>query len=295
MNSKKMFIPESELIVNKDGSIYHLSLKDEHIADDIIVVGDQDRVEKISSKFDSIEVKRNHREFYTHTGTFNGKRITVLSHGIGTDNIDIVLNELDAAVNVNLETREVKEKKRSLNIVRLGTSGSLQKDIPVDSYLISEYAFGFDGLVHFYEGESQPDEIALEEAFIAHTNWNPNRARPYVRKANSELVEKMMGSDVHKGITVTATGFYGPQGRELRLPTTTRNFAQEMGSFQYQGNRITNFEMETSGLYALSNLLGHKCCTVCAIIANRITNEFSKDHEKTIDNLINNTLNKLTT
>ena len=294
MNSRKMFIPESELIVNKDGSIYHLSLKEEHIADDVIVVGDQDRVEKISSRFDKIEFKRNHREFFTHTGYYKGKRLTVLSHGIGTDNIDIVLNELDAAVNVDLQTREIKENKRSLNIVRLGTSGSLQEDIPVDSFLISEYAFGFDGLVHFYEGESSNDEHELEEAFIKHTQWNPNRARPYVRKADQSLMDKI-GEGMFKGITVTATGFYGPQGRELRLPTTTKDFAQSMGSFTYGDKRITNFEMETSGIYALGNLLGHKCCTACAIIANRITNEFSKDHEKTINNLIDNTLHKLTT
>lgn len=293
MTSDSFFVPESELIVNPDGSIYHLNLKDEHIADDVIVVGDQDRVEKISQRFDSVEIKKHHREFYTHTGTLKGKRITVLSTGIGGDNIDIVINELDAAVNIDLETRQVKENKRSLNIVRLGTSGALQEDIPMDSFLISEYAFGFDGLTHFYEGNSTEEEKAIEDAFVQHLQWPVERARPYIRQADKQLLSKIEAGML-KGITATASGFYGPQGRELRLKTRTQNFAQSINSFRYEGKRVTNFEMESASIYALGSLLGHKCCTVCAIIANRITNQFSQDHQSTIDNLIDDVLFKLT-
>lgn len=293
MNSDKVIIPASELIVNPDGSIYHLRLTENDIADDVIVVGDQNRVESISSRFDTIEIKKSHREFNTHTGTLNGKRLTVLSTGIGTDNIDIVLNELDAAVNVDLKTREVKQNKRQLNIVRIGTSGSLRADIPLGSFIISKRAFGMDGLVHFYEGESSDEEKEFEDAFITHTQWNPNRARPYLRNASNELVNKLDEKAI-KGITLTANGFYGPQGRELRLPTTTRNYAKSMNSFNYKNERITNFEMETSGIYAMSHLLGHNAVTICTILANRITNEFSETPEKSIQELIDYTLDKLT-
>jgi len=285
-------IAESELIINPDGSIYHLHLRPEHIADDIIVVGDPQRVELISNCFDTIEHKIYNREFVTHTGTLNGKRITALATGIGTDNIDIVINELDAIVNIDLEKRIPKETHRSLNIVRLGTSGALQEDIPVDSFVFSQYGLGLDGLLNFYEARDRVIDKELTEEFVKYSNWNKDLAKPYIIRGSKKL-EDRISEGMFKGITATAPGFYGPQGRVLRLELMQKNINSSLDSFEYQGNRITNFEMETSALYGLGGMLGHNTATVCAIIANRYTKTFSQDYKKTVVKLIELLLNRL--
>ncbi|MCT4581639.1 MAG: nucleoside phosphorylase [Flavobacteriales bacterium] len=282
----------SELILNPDGSIYHLNLRPEDIADDIIVVGDQHRVKRISSFFDKIDVIKEKREFVTHTGWYKGKRITALSTGIGCDNIDIVINELDAIVNIDLETRIIKENPRKLNIIRLGTSGALQADIPVDSFVISSYGLGFDGLAQFYATNFEKDEIALQQAFIEQVQWKDELNQPYFAKANSELVERIEEGMI-KGITATANGFYGPQGRSLRLTPNVPDLNERLNQFSFEGHRITNFEMETSALYALGGMLGHNTATVCAIIANRFTKTFSEDYKQTVDRLIQVLLDRL--
>ena len=280
-----MSFSASELIINPDGSIYHLQLKPGDIANTIITVGDQDRVEQVSKHFDSIEVKVQNREFKTHTGYYKGKRLTVISTGIGPDNIDIVLNELDALVNIDLETRKPKEELMSLNIVRVGTSGSLQKDVPVDSFVISTHGLDINGMLHFYQIDDicNPD---IENAFIAHTNWDKNKARPIIIK-NSQYLENYFDSpQVHKGMTGTAGGFYGPQGRVLRLPLQDDSLNAKLDSFTYEDFRITNFEMETSVIYGLSKLLGHEALSLNAIIANRPNGTFSKDPKQTVEDLI---------
>lgn len=286
-------IPDSELILNADGSVYHLQLKPEHIADNVIVVGDPGRVELISSFFDHIEYKISNREFVTHTGFYKDNRFTVISTGIGTDNIDIVINELDAAVNIDLSTKSVKQKKRSLNIVRIGTSGAIQNDIPVDSFLLSEKAIGFDGLLHFYSDKLNVKENEISNQFCKHTNWNMDLAKPYVISASPKLIAKLE-KGVHKGMTATASGFYAPQGRILRLQPAMNDFPELLSTFSYEGLKITNFEMETSALYGLSKALGHHACTVCAIIANRKNKQFSKKHDQTINDLIIHVLSNLT-
>jgi uridine phosphorylase len=280
-----MSIKDSELILNPDGSVYHLNLKPEDISDTIIFVGDQDRVEKITKHFDSIEFSTQKREFKTQTGYYKDRRITVLSTGIGPDNIDIVLNELDALVNIDLKTRKLKTELTSLNIIRIGTSGALQADIPVDSFVLSTHGLDVNGMLHFYQidGISNPD---VENAFIAHTNWDKNKARPIVID-NSAYLQKYFDSDkVIKGMTGTAGGFYGPQGRVLRLPLHDASLNSKLDSFSFKDFRITNFEMETSVIYGLSKLLGHEALSLNAIIANRPNGDFSKDSKKTIDKLI---------
>ncbi|HCY82875.1 MAG TPA: phosphorylase [Xanthomarina gelatinilytica] len=287
-----MSIKDSELILNPDGSIYHLNLKPEHIAHDILLVGDQDRVEKITKHFDSIEFATQKREFKTQTGYYKGKRLTVLSTGIGPDNIDIVLNELDALVNIDLKTRKPKETHTSLNFVRVGTSGSLQADVPVDGFVISSHGLDLNGMLHFYKIDdiSNPE---IEEAFVAFTNWNNKKARPIVIN-NSKKLEAIFDSNVvHKGLTATAGGFYGPQGRVLRLPLQDPDLNKKMDTFSFNGMRITNFEMETSVIYGLSKLLGHHALSLNAIIANRATGQFSKDPKAVVERLIAYTLNKL--
>ena len=287
-----MSIKESELILNPDGSVYHLNLKPEHIADTVIFVGDQDRVAKISKHFDSIEFETQKREFKTHSGYYKGKRLTVMSTGIGPDNIDIVMNELDALVNINLETRKPKQTLKSLNIVRVGTSGSLQSDVPVDSFVLSTHGLDLNGMLHFYQIEDicNPE---LEDAFIKHTNWHKDKARPVIID-NSKFLEKFLDSPkVYKGVTATAGGFYGPQGRVLRLPLFDNNMNTKMDSFNHNGIKITNFEMETSVIYGLSKLLGHHACSLNAIIANRPNGTFSKDPKAAVEELIKYTLNKL--
>ena len=287
-----MLIKESELILNPDGSVYHLNLKPENIANTIIFVGDQDRVEKVSIHFDSIEFTTHNREFKTHTGTYKGKRLSVISTGIGPDNIDIVLNELDALFNIDLNSRKPKETITSLDIIRIGTSGSLQKDVPVDAFVLSTYGLDLNGMLHFYQIDTVSNSN-IEDAFIKHTNWHAHKARPIVIK-NSESLEKKLDSDmVYKGLTATAGGFYGPQGRELRLPVQDAVLNQKMDSFNFNGLRIANFEMETSAIYGLSKLLGHRAVSLNAIIANRANGTFSKNPSEVVKKLIIYTLNKI--
>lgn len=285
-------IASSELILNPDGSVYHLNLKPEHIAQDIIFVGDQNRVEKITQFFDNIEFSTQKREFKTQTGTYKGKRMTVMSSGIGPDNIDIVMNELDALVNIDLNTREIKPNLTSLNIVRIGTSGSLQADIPCDSFVMSQYGLGLDNMLRSYLIDDI-SEKNLEDAFIQQTNWDMKKGRPYVIKG-SETLEKRIESDkIFKGFTGTAGGFYGPQGRVLRLNIQDPQLNSKMDKFEYNGMKMTNLEMETGAIYGLGKLLGHQCLSLNAIIANRATGTFSDDPYKAVDALIAYTLDKL--
>ena len=285
-------IKSSELILNPDGSVYHLNLLPEHIAHDIIFVGDQNRVEKITQFFDSIEFSTQKREFKTQTGLFKGKRITVMSTGIGPDNIDIVMNELDALVNIDLKTRKPKEKLTSLNIIRIGTSGSLQADIPVDSFVMAQYGLGLDNMLRSYLIDDV-SEITMEDAFIKHTNWDMRKGRPYVISCSEKLEKRLESNRIHKGITGTAGGFYGPQGRVLRLNIQDENLNSKMDSFNYNGTRMTNLEMETSAIYGLGKLLGHNCLSLNAIIANRADGTFSEDPYKAVDELIAYALGKL--
>ncbi|TRX35764.1 phosphorylase [Flavobacterium sp. ZT3R18] len=287
-----MSIQQSELILNPDGSVYHLNLKPEHIAYDIIFVGDQDRVEKITKHFDTIEFSTQKREFKTQTGTYKGKRLTVMSTGIGPDNIDIVINELDALVNIDLETRKPKEKLTSLNIIRIGTSGSLHADIPVDSFVLSKFGLGLDNMLRSYLIDAVSN-IEMENAFVKHTDWDLRKGMPYAISC-SEKLQKIIESDkMHKGITATAGGFYGPQGRVLRLDIQDVNLNSKMDNFLFEDNRITNLEMETAAIYGLSALLGHHALSLNAIIANRASGTFSEDPYKAVDELIEYTLNKL--
>ena len=285
-------IKSSELILNPDGSVYHLNLHPEHIAHDILFVGDQNRVEKITQFFDSIEFSNQKREFKTQTGIFKGKRITVMSTGIGPDNIDIVMNELDALVNIDLKTRMPKENLTSLNIIRIGTSGSLQADIPVDSFVMAKFGLGLDNMLRSYLIDAISN-VEMEDAFIKHTNWDMKKGRPYVISC-SEILEKRLESQrIFKGITGTAGGFYGPQGRVLRLNIQDENLNSKMDSFNYNGTRMTNLEMETGAIYGLGKLLGHQCLSLNAIIANRANGTFSEDPYKAVDELIAYTLEKL--
>ncbi|WP_347053471.1 nucleoside phosphorylase [Flavobacterium olei] len=285
-------IQSSELILNPDGSVYHLNLRPEHIAHDIIFVGDQNRVEKITQFFDSIEFSTQKREFKTQTGIYKGKRISVISTGIGPDNIDIVLNELDALVNIDLQTRKPKETLTSLNIIRIGTSGSLQEDIPVDSFVMSKFGLGLDNMLRSYLIE-EVSNAAIEDAFVAHTGWDIRKGKPYAI-ACSEKLEKQIESDrMFKGITATAGGFYGPQGRVLRLNIQDEKLNNKMDNFTFNESKITNLEMETAAIYGLSALLGHNALSLNAIIANRASGKFSSDPYKAVDELIAYTLNKL--
>ena len=287
-----MNIQNSELILNPDGSIYHLNLRPEHLANDIIFVGDQYRVDKVSQHFDTIEFTTQKREFKTTTGTYKGKRLTVVSTGIGPDNIDIVLNELDALVNIDLKTRKIKETHTQLNITRIGTSGSLQADIPVNSFLLSSHAIDLNGMLLSY----QTAEIAhpeIEQAFIVQTNWSTKKSYPLVVSNGKSLEDKLMSDKIFKGITATAGGFYGPQGRVLRLALQDGDLNRKIDSFIHNENRITNLEMETSAIYGLSKLLGHNAASMNAIIANRANGTFSEDPGKVVADLITYTLDKL--
>ncbi len=287
-----MPIKDSELILNPDGSVYHLNLRPEHIANTIITVGDPDRVDTVTKHFDAVDFKTHKREFHTQTGTYKGKRLTVISTGIGTDNIDIVFNELDALVNIDLETREIKPKLSQLNIVRIGTSGSIQKEIPIDSFVISEYASGFDSLLHFYNSEHIQYK-AISNALMEHTNWFADKSSPYVVKCDDVLLQKLSSERTHKGFTATNVGFYGPQGRILRLPIQDNDLNDKLASFNFEDRPITNLEMETAGIYGISGLLGHKALSMNAIIANRATGEFSSNPKAVVEDLILYTLNKL--
>lgn len=285
-------IAESELILNPDGSIYHLKLKPENIADDIIVVGDPGRVPVISAYFDSIEFRQSNREIVTHTGYIGKKRITVMSTGMGTDNLDIVINELDAVVNIDLENRVPKTEHKALNIIRLGTSGAMQEDIPVGSYVMSTHGIGLDGLMWFYAAGKQIIDEDLTAAFLKQTNWPNDLPKAYIVPGSNALMNKMEKGYV-KGITATAPGFFGPQGRVLRLDLAYPDLNDRISDFHYENYRITNFEMETSALYGLSKALGHNAMTVCAIIANRLRKEYAKDYKPNVTALIEDLLEKL--
>lgn len=285
-------IAPSELILNPDGSIYHINLKPEHVAKNIIFVGDQNRVAKVAKHFDTIEFQTQKREFKTITGTFKNTKFTVISTGIGPDNIDIVINELDALVNIDLESRTIKKEHTSLNIVRIGTSGSLQSEIPVDSIVLAKYGIGFDGLLHAYDCEHILEKD-MENAFIEHTNYSTRKSRPYIVKNSNKIEKKLMSDEIFSGITATAGGFYGPQGRILRLAIQDPKLNKNIDSFIFNGIKITNLEMETSAIYGLSKLLGHQAVSMNAIIANRANLTFSKDPYLAVENLIKYTLNKL--
>lgn len=285
-------IPESELILNSDGSIYHLNLLPHEIADTIINVGDPDRVNLVSSFFNKIEVKKQKREFVTHTGTYKGKRITVLSTGIGTDNIDIVYNELDALANVDLNTRFIREKLTKLKLIRIGTSGALQEDIPVDSFVFSTYGLGLDGLLNFYNLKNTPYEEKVISSFREHYPNHGVFAQSYLSKS-SELLEQKLSDGMIKGMTASCSGFYGPQGRVLRAELARTDMISKLNSFKYDSLRVTNFEMETGAMYGLARILGHECCAVNVIVANRISQKFSKNYHPPMNTLIETVLDRI--
>ena len=286
-------IPASQLILNEEGAIYHLNLHPDQIADDIILVGDPARADMVAEFFDKTEVKRQNRELFTRTGYFNGKRITVLSTGMGTDNLDIVINELDALANIDLKTRMPKGNHRTLNLIRLGTSGALQADIPVEnSYVAARYALGFDGLIYFYAKKHEINEIEMRDEFIKQTDYPTDLPKPYIVESSKELFERL-GAGYFQGITATAPGFYGPQGRTLRMPLAYPKNNKKIEDFRYGNWRICNFEMESSALYGLGKMLGHNCLTICAVIANRVTEKFATDYHPSVKNLITNTFERL--
>jgi uridine phosphorylase len=286
-------IAPSELIVNPDGSIYHLALRPEQLGDLVFVVGDQGRVELISKHFEKVEHRVQNREFVAHTGVYNGTHITALSTGIGTDNIDIVVNELDALVNIDLGTRSPKAKHKALRIIRMGTCGALQEDIPVDSRVISAYGVGMDNVLHYYAYENTDAELRLLHSILEQSEWPDNLPVPYVAKGDDELIERL-GHDNFVGITLTSGGFYGPQGRQLRLLPSVDGLNERLSAVEHEGLRATNFEMETSALYGLGGMLGHRVCTVCTVVANRLRKEYSKDHHAAIDRMIKEVLERAT-
>jgi len=288
-------LASSELVLNADNSVYHLNLHPHQIAKNIILVGDPGRVKLISQHFDSIEHRVENREIFTHTGVLNGKPITVLSTGMGPDNIDIVVNELDALVNIDLENRTIKKEHTSLNLVRIGTSGALQEDIPVDTFVVSKYGLGLDGLMNYYQFKSTDKEIALLEQFYKQTNYSKTFAQPYFIKGDDELFKLFCDEDkFNSGITATAPGFYGPQGRVLRIPLKEPQINEKLNQFKSHDLRVTNFEMETAAIYGLSRALGHRACTVCLVVANRFSKKFSTNHHGAMQELIQLTLQKLT-
>lgn len=286
-------IAESELIINSRGAIYHLDVRPEELANTIIVVGDPERVKKVSAHFDTIEHKLQHREFITHTGYIGNTRLSCISTGIGPDNIDIVFNELDALANIDFETRMIKEKLTKLNIIRFGTSGSLQADIPVDSFVASTHGLGLDNLLNFYSYQKTTDNKAMADAFIEQTKLDISVTIPYAFSGSEMLLDKF-GEGFHKGITVTCPGFFGPQGRVLRLGLSSPGLVEKLTHFNFNNHRITNFEMETSAIYGLGKLMGHECLSINVIIANRVIKEFSKDSEAAVENMIRKALEALT-
>jgi uridine phosphorylase len=288
-----MKFEKSELILNPDGSIYHLNLFPEDISDTIITVGDPDRVSDVSQYFDHIELKKGKREFHTHTGTLDGKRLTVISTGIGTDNIDIVLNELDALANIDFDSREVKKNRIRFEVVRIGTSGAIQPEIPIDSFLLSEYGIGFDGLLYFYKSKSI-QHVKFSEDLMRHLGWEDELFKPYVVKYNKNLADKISSNRIRLGVTVTNSGFYGPQGRQLRLEPKDGQFLSKLATFKFNDLRITNLEMETAGIYGLAQMLGHRAISLNCILANRVTGEFSKNPHMAVDKLVQYTLERLT-
>ncbi|MEJ6615989.1 MAG: nucleoside phosphorylase [Crocinitomicaceae bacterium] len=287
-----MQYPETELVLNKNGEVYHLGLSPENVSDKVILVGDQDRVSLVASFFDNVEHASQHREFVSKTGTYKGKRITALSTGIGTDNIDITINELDALFNIDLNSRSDKETKTSLDIVRIGTCGILQPQIPIHSFILSSFAYGLDNVAHFYEIEQSKEEIELNESISSHLNL-PEGINTYTVSASHRLLTALESKKTVKGITVTSSGFYGPQGRQLRLKTKVEKLNDELTSFQHDLGQIINFEMESSALFALGKALGHECATICLGIANRPAKDFSKDYSKDMLGLIEYVLDRI--
>ncbi|MCX4294622.1 MAG: nucleoside phosphorylase [Prevotella sp.] len=289
----KKYFEESELIINNDGSIFHLHLKPEQLADKIILVGDPGRVELVASHFEIKECEIENREFRTITGIYNGKRITVQSTGIGCDNIDIVINEIDALANINFNTRTEKDIHRELSLVRIGTCGGLQPDTPIGTFIATEKSIGFDGLLNFYAGRNEVCDIDFEEHFKKHMNWNPQLGAPYVIDGDKELIERIASYDMVRGVTIACGGFFGPQGRELRIPLADPNQNKKVENFEYNGYRITNFEMESSALAGLARLMGHKAMTCCMVIANRRAKEANSTYKNSIDNLIKIVLDRI--
>lgn len=291
---KKQFL-ESELIINADGSVFHLHLKPEHLADKIILVGDPGRVATVSAHFDSIEEDVESREFHSTTGTYKGKRLTVISTGIGCDNIDIVMNEVDALANIDFATRTEKDTLRSLEIVRIGTCGGLQANTPEGTFICSETSVGFDGLLNFYAGRNAVCDLALERALLNHLGWTGNMCAPapYVINSDEALMERIAGKDMVRGITIACGGFFGPQGRELRIPLADPHQNEKICSFEYHGRRITNFEMESSALAGLARLMGHRATTTCMVIANRVAGKANTGYKNQIDDLIKLVLDRI--
>mgnify|MGYP001151545906 FL=1 len=289
----KKIIPESELIINPDGSVFHLHLLPEQLTDRIILVGDPARVDMVASFFDSKTFEVSSREFHTIGGTYKGKPIMCLSHGIGPDNIDIVINELDALANIDFATREVRDQKRVLTMVRIGTSGGLQPELSLGTPVIAEKSIGFDGVLNYYAGRNDVADLEFEKALCEHTGWNPLWAKPYVVDADAELVEQIGRDDMVRGNTISAVGFYGPQGRELRLPLSNPNLNRRIEEFEHHGRRITNYEMESAPLAGLGRLMGHRCMTVCSIIANRFKTEANPNYKQGIRDLIATVLERI--
>ena len=287
------FFAESELIINGDGSIFHLHVKPEQLADKVILVGDPGRVSLVASHFDNQECDIESREFHTITGTYRGKRISVVSTGIGCDNIDIVLNELDALANIDFTTRTEKEQLRKLTLVRIGTCGGLQEHTPVGTFIASEKSIGFDGLLNFYSGRNDVCDLPFEEAFKQHMQWNPQLCAPYVIDADKETLERIAGDEMVRGVTIACGGFFGPQGRELRIPLADPKQNEKVESFEYNGHRITNFEMESSALAGLARLMGHKAVTCCMVIANRRAKNVNANYKNSIDELIKLVLERI--
>lgn len=292
MTNKQTFAP-SELIINEDGSCFHLHLKPEYLADKVILVGDPARVNTVAAHFDSIEHEVSSREFHTITGTYKGKRITAQSHGIGCDNIDIVMNELDTLANIDYATRTERDEHRTLTCVRIGTCGGLQPFTPTGSFIASVKSIGFDGLLNFYAGRNEVCDLKMEEVFKKHMEWNPIKGAPYVAVANQELINQVAGDDMVKGYTVACGGFYGPQGRQLRAAVGDPHQNEKIESFEYEGMKICNFEMESSALAGLASLLGHRAMTCCMVIANRYAKEMNTNYKNSIDTLITKVLDRI--
>ncbi len=289
----KKYFPESELIINADGGCFHLHLKPEQLADKVILVGDPARVNTVAAHFDEIECEVSSREFHTITGYYQGKRITVQSHGIGCDNLDIVVTELDSLANIDYATRTEKEEHRTLTMVRIGTCGGLQPFTPVGTFVASVKSIGFDGLLNFYAGRNNVCDLKMEEAFKEHMQWNPIKGAPYIAIANPDLINKIAGEDMVRGYTISCGGFYGPQGRQLRIPISDPNQNEKVESFEYDGMKVCNFEMESSALAGLASLLGHDAMTCCMVIANRYAQKMNTEYKNSIDTLIQLVLDRI--
>lgn len=290
---EKKYFAESELIINADGSVFHLHVKPEQLADKVILVGDPGRVSLVASHFEKVECDIQSREFHTITGSYQGKRISVVSTGIGCDNIDIVMNELDALANIDFTTRHEKSPLKSLTLVRLGTCGGLQEYTPEGTYIASEKSIGFDGLLNYYAGRNEACDLEFEEAFKKHMDWNPQKGAPYVIDSDKETLNRVAGDDMVRGVTIACGGFFGPQGRELRIPLADPKQNEKIENFEYNGYRITNFEMESSALAGLAKLMGHKAMTCCMVIANRRAKKANVEYKNSIDGLIQIVLDRI--